>query len=185
MMPRENREELWTVAAREVLECLKELEDMFTPSLEQLVRFSFNDDEEAMRVFVQDFFKRCDIMWKILRNSSSLPDSQRHNLWSNLHNIAHRGNLIAVGLYRRKAEQVHRTMTELLNVEAKTSGKLRKKRATSSTNDNMECVICQDDIAHFTYTPCKHKVACLSCAESFWQKASTCPWCRSEIEKPE
>lgn len=187
MMPVDHSYRIWSAAAQEVLDGLTDEKDDFKPSTSQLIRFAIHDDEATMITTKEDFFKRCNIVYTAFKVNTRLPTTQGHNLLSSLHQIAMQGNLKALKLYRQKARQVHQTMTELLHTEAKAPVRETAKRniASSSASDDMECIICLDDIANYIYTPCEHTVACLSCAQGFWQKSSTCPWCRTEVAQPE
>ena len=180
---------IWSSVAVRVLD--EQPSDDFNPSAPELVRFALRDNYPEMRPVLHDFLRRCDICASAFTaGGGKMPRVQGLKLFDSLDVAAKRGNMMALRLWRQKAKQVHAASRDLLRSEAeasatRTSKDKHQQIRTAPQQEQMECVICQDDVADFAYTPCEHKVACLSCAQQFWQKSHTCPWCRTDVAQPE
>lgn len=49
--------------------------------------------------------------------------------------------------------------------------------------EDEECVVCMDAPREATFTPCRHRVACIGCANKLRRSGASCPVCRADITR--
>ena len=82
--------------------------------------------------------------------------------------------------HNAKAFKAEEACKDLLDTPANSKKKKGKKKRDSRD----ECIICMTEPRSHIYRPCGHRICCGPCAEEFWQKCKTCPWCRCPCDDP-